>query len=260
MQCKSRAAFAFRIKASFCTPNYLYAFYYVAYDTRMQLARFCLYSYTWQRIRSFNKAIPDRCGFIPLALPWSENHREVLLFWPSHCSLLTLGPPSTRESSLPLHTTVRDLDLISMLALPDPDEMVVNIEMAIYISWQAVTVDRERQAVYALLEISLGAYNNRDLAVFRLDWPTRLWTRLSLVEKPETPLALGDFVAYHDDHLYIGMVSKDDMPAVFPTWTVDEAYILTTVVSAKRKKEKSRKKKNEWQKDGAVFFGLCFSN
>ncbi len=259
MRTKRKSDLSFHFGVTFLTAYHLYGFYYESesVDTdRLHLARFCRFSHTWEKVRSFSEHpladLPSDLIYA-LPLPWAQqaSRREVLLFFLDHCDLLTIEPMvgvgpdgagaekpggSGDRAFAPVTTTLTPLSLLSMLSLPEDGagEIVINVELALHVNWLQVVADPEHRAVYALVEVAVGgAYMGRkDRAVFRLDYTTRRWNRLELVERRGRRLARGHFMALHDGHLYIGLVRTREMQLPKRYWSEDQANSLEEVVSA----------------------------
>ncbi len=197
MQCRLKKDFEFRIHAAFLTRANLYAFYYHSAEMTLRLARMCRFSQTWERMIGFSLFQAEKTIQHVLPLPWTR-HKQVLLFVNNGIRLLRMDRPDGM--------TLSNVDLRQMVELP-PD-MVVNVEVNLFVNWVAVTVDEDRPGLYCLAEVSAGQLVNRELGVYRMDWPTQAWVRIPLPETPTKRLVRGDFIIQHGPYLSIGVVER----------------------------------------------------
>src|SRR5699024_5343939 len=72
MQGKTPDDTAFRFLATFLTREHLYGFYYSNYDDTVRLARLCLFTKTWERVRGLSVTLPERTDdcLQVVPLPW----------------------------------------------------------------------------------------------------------------------------------------------------------------------------------------------
>ncbi|KAH9410008.1 hypothetical protein TYRP_009757 [Tyrophagus putrescentiae] len=152
---------------------------------------------TWERMIGFSLFQAEKTIQHVLPLPWTR-HKQVLLFVNNGIRLLRMDRPDGM--------TLSNVDLRQMVELP-PD-MVVNVEVNLFVNWVAVTVDEDRPGLYCLAEVSAGQLVNRELGVYRMDWPTQAWVRIPLPETPTKRLVRGDFIIQHGPYLSIGVVER----------------------------------------------------
>lgn len=222
LQTKVKSEFSFRFRAIFATQYHLYGLYYPSVLPAMRLARLCKFSQTWERCGNFELLLHENAlQFVLPPLPWSPN--EVLLFVHNRLQVLNLETLTLGE----------DIDLASMLTFPE--DMVINVELRLFVHWRAAAVDAESGSIYAQAEVSLGAQNlMKELGLFRLDWATKRWSRLSLLETPTKKLKEGAFLAVHSGVLYVGITETAlhrDMTFQPFLRDFDEVHSLVQVVS-----------------------------